>query len=500
MAAILASAAALRVPVIGWGLPPTIPHVLSSDLRCSYAFDEDDILTPISFGNPAQLDFDPRNYVWGTLHFHILLAGLEAAEQLGLTGGPWRQAYYNLTPGAFDRVYVAGRSISLLFGLLSIWLVYRLGCAIGCPQAGLWGAAVMAFSPAHLLASVQIRADLTMVCLLLLAALVGLRVIRQPRYATLLLLGLVSGMACTAKYSAVLPAAGIVLAALAAAGFHPRNLLLVAAGAVAGGVLGEPYALVRWHEVTDQLAKVFLANSQIPAALRPSIVVLLLTQFSYAARFAAGPAASVASLAGFYILVRRHAPSGRLIAAAAAGAIIVWVPLVWPMLRYQLPLLPFLALAAGIAIHQCPAPLRWALGCAALLFPLAGSIDQFLMMRSEHPGNQALTAILETVPAGSVISRLTVEMPPLDRKVYPKGPNPFLDDLRLSRPAYVVTSNLPDKEYPETNLQLLKGEYGILGEFALRRRFPWATLGEAGSPHDWKYTHPRLVLYRRHTR
>ena len=50
---ILAGALALRLPAMGWGLPPTIPHVVGSDIRSSYSFDEDDILTGASSPGPG---------------------------------------------------------------------------------------------------------------------------------------------------------------------------------------------------------------------------------------------------------------------------------------------------------------------------------------------------------------------------------------------------------------------------------------------------------------
>jgi hypothetical protein len=43
--ATLAAALLVRLPGIGWGLPPATPQVRASDFRSSYAFDEGDILS-----------------------------------------------------------------------------------------------------------------------------------------------------------------------------------------------------------------------------------------------------------------------------------------------------------------------------------------------------------------------------------------------------------------------------------------------------------------------
>src|SRR5262245_28919729 len=117
LVSILAGAFVLRVPCLEWGLPPAIPHVASSDFRCSYAFDEDDVLTAVSFMNPSKLEFEPRQYRWGTFHFSLLLGWLAIAEDTGYLSPSWRDAYYNLRPGSFDRVYAAARLFSTLVGL-----------------------------------------------------------------------------------------------------------------------------------------------------------------------------------------------------------------------------------------------------------------------------------------------------------------------------------------------------------------------------------------------
>lgn len=496
LVAILAAASILRFPGIGWGLPPSTPEVAASDLRCSYAFDEDDLLTYVSFSKPSALDFDPRLYVWGTLHFHLLQAYMEIADTLGVTAVAWRDAYYRMTPGDFERVYVTARLLSLALGLMSIALTFQLGRELNGTSTGLWAAALMAASPAHLLASVQIRVDLTAVCLLVVTLLIALRAMRAQGGPVFFFLGLAAGLAATAKYSAAAVALPALLVVLGKVRFRPRAVGLVVLGCAAGWVVGEPYSLVRWSTISDQVGKLMHLNLNLPARLRPSLGELLQSHAGYAARFLVGPIAFAAALAGLAGMLRRRADADWLVVASVAGATLGWIPLVWPLLRYQLPLLPLIAVAAGAAIEYCPRAWRWQVGSAVLLFPIAASLDQLRFMRAPHPANQALATILKKVPPGTAIARLTAEMPPLDQKIYPRGPNPFLDDLTQTRPSWVLTTDLPAQEYPERNRRLFADEYDRVEDFHLERTFAWATLGESGAPHDWKYTHPRLILYR----
>jgi hypothetical protein len=71
-----------------------------------------------------------------------------------------------------------------------------------------------------------------------------------------------------------------------------------------------------------------------------------------------------------------------------------------------------------------------------------------------------------------------------------------LDDLTNDPPRWVVLSSLPLIAYPETNRNLLQSRYERIAVFQSERLFGWATLGESDAPHDWKYTHPTMTIYR----
>ncbi len=85
---ILVAAPALRLPGIGWGPPPPVPRVVASGIRCSYAFDQDDLLTSVSFTRPSQLDFDMRSTSGGVRAARACARGLEPARAYGFTTEP----------------------------------------------------------------------------------------------------------------------------------------------------------------------------------------------------------------------------------------------------------------------------------------------------------------------------------------------------------------------------------------------------------------------------
>ena len=238
LAAVLLLAAALRLPVLDWGLPPTTVEVAASDIRSSYAFDEDDILTGVSFARTAQFDFDPRRYHWGMLHFHLLQILLDGAEAVGYFEQPWRESYYNLIPGEFERVYALARGLSVLFGLLGVLSVYLLTRDFCNRTAALWAAAITGASAAHLLGSAQIRVDLTMVGLVTLAAWLGLRALRMAGPGWLFAFGVMSGFAFSANYPALLVVAPMLLVVLHSRRYAPRAVVVALAGLVTGTLVG----------------------------------------------------------------------------------------------------------------------------------------------------------------------------------------------------------------------------------------------------------------------
>jgi 4-amino-4-deoxy-L-arabinose transferase-like glycosyltransferase len=363
--------------------------------------------------------------------------------------------------------------------------------------AALWAAAITGASAAHLLGSAQIRVDLTMVGLVTLAAWLGLRAMMMRDARWILASGVMCGLAVMAKYPALLVVTPILLVVLHSQRYAPRAVVATLSGFMTGILGGAPYLLARWPEVYRQISDAAAVGQPIPPRLALSPAALLWQHADNIVRFGLGPVAALLAIAGTVMVMRRKSIEAALIIAALAGSVLTFIPLKWPLLRYDLLVLPWLALAAGVALARLSPRLRLPLGCAAVLFPLGASVAQIHYMRSPHPANKALDLILREVPPGTAIARIAAELPPLNRKVYPMGSNPFMDDLRVNSPEWVLTADLPDTEYPPENQQLLATEYDVAGVFRSQRILGWATIGESGAPHDWRYTHPEMTLYRR---
>ena len=496
--ATLAVALALRIAGIAWGLPPVNDHVRASGLRSSYAFDEDDILSGVAQAGVSRFDFDPHDYHWGTLHSELILLALDGAEACGLFPTPWRQAYYSLAADGFERVYVLGRLVTVAAALLTVWLLFRLA---GSP--GAFAAMLVAVSPVHVLQSDQVRVDVTMTAMLVLALLLAQACVQPGKQATsigarqFLFLGLAAGLAVAAKYSAITAATAIVLTVLVFNRFRWRATLASAAGMIAGFLAGAPYFLLKPHAFYDSVNKAAQGTLHIPASFAISIPHLIQLRSVNLVRFSIGLPAALLAIAGLVWMLRRRSPADWILLAAIAAYSAVLLPLRWPLLRYDLPLIAMLGLCAGIALERLPPRWRIPAAALALLMPLCGAIAQIHYMRSPQPANLMLAKILETIPPGSPISRLMREAPPLDERIYPRGPNILLADLTANPPAWALTNDLPDQPYPGATVALLQNSYDQVAGYEIPRILGWSTFGETSAPHDWKYTHIRFTLYRR---
>ena len=493
---ILAIGLLLRVAAIDWGLPPATPEMAASGIRSSYALDEDNVLESLVRTDPARFDIDPKLYHWGTLHLELVLGALEGAQAAGIFERPWRETFRQMVPGEFEKVYVVGRLVSVIADLVTVFLAFLLGVEAAGPRAGLWAAALVSFCAGHVLQASQIRVDVTATTLVTLTALLAARLDATTRPKNWLAVGLAAGLAVSAKYSTLLIVAAVVALPLWKNRPRSRAARWALVGVLAGFLSGEPFVITNGIEVARQVGRLIWLSRQIPAEILIPMPILLGQHVADLARFSLGIPAVVLAGYGLWALRRRKAPLFAVLAVALLAGIVSLLPQNWPLMRYHLPLAPLCAVAAGAAIVHLP---RWSgplAGALALAFALGASIAQVRFMLYPHPANLALAVVQKAVPAGETVARIMPELPPLDPAQYPMGPNPLMDDLTKDPPRWVIVSDLPIIDYPEANQRLLESRYQPIAVFRSRRVFAWATLGETGAPHDWKYTHASMTFYR----
>ena len=180
------------------------------------------------------------------------------------------------------------------------------------------------------------------------------------------------------------------------------------------------------------------------------------------------------------------------------------------MIRYTLPVIVFASILAGPTIYAL-AQLSWGrvLACGLILATGFLSFLQLRILVQEHTVNQAFHWIERHVPPGATVIKGWPKIPVLNSEKY-KVRNyytgnrvvdfkDFFTDQegRPFHPDYVLLDNLPTFDFPDEFLQDLKQHYFLVAEFKRNPQFWRLTLPEWNPPHDWKYSHPEIRIYRR---
>jgi hypothetical protein len=181
-----------------------------------------------------------------------------------------------------------------------------------------------------------------------------------------------------------------------------------------------------------------------------------------------------------------------------------------PLLRYALPVTVFLIFPAANSLSDASLKF-WNRGLAIAVLFLTGvlSLLQVKMMAQEHTVNQAFQWIERHVPAGASIKKGWPEIPVLNprkfqvtnffaQKRLADFRRYFTDEAgRAEFPDYVLLDSLPTLDIPPEFFTTLQENYCLVAEFERMPQLGRFKLPEWEPPHDWRYSHPLVRIYRR---
>jgi hypothetical protein len=246
----------LRTLGLNWGLP-NAHHVTS------YNCDEYTLLTSLQALNPAKLKFnpvsekDPMALATGTFHLYTYAAALKT---LSFTGWikivPDKNFYYD-HPAEWGRFFLAGRLMSVVYGLLTVWLIYLLAGGMYGHTAALLAAFFTAVAPALVMHSRYMTTNMPGLFWVVLAFYFLKELMDGGRTKHYLLAGMAAGFAMATRYSAapLLPMMCVAHYLAPGKGGH-RKLAAGIAAAALFFLLGEPYALLDYKDFLNGLMAV----------------------------------------------------------------------------------------------------------------------------------------------------------------------------------------------------------------------------------------------------
>ena len=231
---ILIIAACLRINGLEFGLPE---HYHSDEPR----------KVQIIARMVEQGTWDPDYF----LHPTLLLYLSSFMSMLFIKLGFWDSLGGNL-------YFLAGRSVSCVAGILSVYILFLIAKRIITQRAALIAALLFALNPLHITCSRYLKEDALLVLFLLATLLFVVRALQEDKPKLLLLAGLLAGLSFGSKYTGMLSAGLIAIAPFIYSRSWKPNWLYLKWGLLAalpffiGFLLCTPYALLNNEKfITD---------------------------------------------------------------------------------------------------------------------------------------------------------------------------------------------------------------------------------------------------------
>jgi hypothetical protein len=242
----------------GWGLPSTEraayypAHASVRQARAglegfyvtgpskSFHPDEASILGALASMKPSQLDLNPHFFNYPTLHIYAVGAALAAAQKLHWLPAGRSAAYFAEHPEDAARLYRVGRAVS------GLWAGLALGALAYVSTAGLIAAILLGCAPLFLVAGCSMTVDMAAAALATVALLAAAG-LKSPKAGGVFWVGVLCGLAASAKYPAALALGPLLLVALGPGERRKGRLGLIGfalLGAALGFVAGTPYSVL----------------------------------------------------------------------------------------------------------------------------------------------------------------------------------------------------------------------------------------------------------------
>jgi Dolichyl-phosphate-mannose-protein mannosyltransferase len=178
-------------------------------------------------------EYKPRHAFYLSLSYLPQTAVLAASDALyRVTGRPVFSIFGESRDGNSPTAYWLARMVNVVYGTLSLWVLFLIGRRLYSPKVGLLAAAVLAAVTRHLTSSTEFKPDILVILLTVVTFYWTLAAATRPALGRFLRVGLGVGLAVSAKYTGIAAALPITAAVLKN-GWRDRRqwLWLMAAGA-----------------------------------------------------------------------------------------------------------------------------------------------------------------------------------------------------------------------------------------------------------------------------
>lgn len=402
---ILLAGLALRVWGIDFGLPNTLTRP-----------DETTIVhRALAVGAG---DLNPHFFRYPSLHFYVMAVVYGLYFLVGRATGRFDgiedfQYEFFAEPST---IFIVGRLLTAMMGTASVALVYGIATRWRDRTAGVLSAAFLSVAFLHVRDSHFLTLDVPATFYLLVACLFAWRQFDQPKPTTALLCGLFVGLAASTKYNTILMAPTVFLAVWLSS---PRNddgssarwslLATTAVGALGAFIAGSPYILLDFSTFVRDVAA---EGGQFSVGRAVDLGRGWTYHLHTTLVRGLGWPLLAASLVGLLFMARRRANRDLAFLGGLLSYYLVAGSGKSVYLRYMVPLVPLLCVAAGVWLASATQTIRTTvrpyvlLGAGLLIaLPTALSSVRHNQLLSGPDTRQLVASwITEHVPAGSTLA------------------------------------------------------------------------------------------------
>jgi 4-amino-4-deoxy-L-arabinose transferase-like glycosyltransferase len=378
---------------------------------------DEDVMVGRAVRMVAEHSLDPMFANYPPLVFYLFAA----AEGIGsLLGFSTLQGAIHADPSS---AYMAGRIVSALASVVTVFFTFLAGRRAYGPVAGLLAALAIAVAPLAVRQAHFATTDGVEAAFVAAALWAGLRARSARGFA---LAGALCGLAACAKYTGGFAIFFVLVLAWLAEDRRRHLFATVAAAVVAFWIPGlaiVTHPVDYWHGIGFLSTNAFAREANVPLGWIDIPIVIW--------PFGLGLGVYVAALGGIVLaLVRRERVDVALVVMLAAYYVVTGAghENFW---RYQLPMLPALSLLAAGLVRIAPArvPLSAGVAVVLLLPSVYASVAQDVLLGRTDTRRLAAAWIDAHVPPGAAISS-------------PYYGGPFYDQSELKQNRYYINDPL----------------------------------------------------------
>ena len=511
----------------------------------SYHADEPKIVTGISNMNPSELDFNPHLFMYPTLYFYKVAAALKIASLFNMVDLVPSKQFYFLHPDQMGKIYLIGRVVTILFGLLTVYITYLLAKKMYNKWVGLIAGLVLALLPLHVVHSRYMSVDVPTTFWIVLSLLCAVKIEKSKGYKWYILSGFAAGLATATKYYAILAVISIFTAhylnshdrfsnkKMFVTVFRDKRIVIACIMLIVGFFIGSPYVFLSptefysgavLHHLDAMVGGEENYNMEYSSYKYPFFFHIYASLF-----IGMGPLLLLLTLVGIaYSLFKHNKSDLILLSFIFPYYLMIGITFLRPM-RYAIPLLPFLAIISARLIYDVyllldRIPRRkiikggyiFLMGLI-MVYTFLNSFAYGLMMSKKDNRDKAAQWIVENVEKGNTIGLtrepgfFSVPLNPQSYRIRVIGFNS--EEFKKEKPDYFVMSEFEYREflrlrerYPDEAKfigQLISGEfkfndskYGSIW-FKSQPKILGLNFGYGSPPHDWLYPFPSVVILKR---